>query len=701
MNSIDPCSMLDTGFEAIDQEFSVDEVAAMLAVDTVPPLAAVAAAVAPIPIEPLPIPFPLIKRRVSGRYRGLLSSWELELRVDVDGTRPTTRISGDYFQVTGGTKTYFGSFVVNSLTLAVTSSLVTAEGIASTTWSTSFNKLRVTIPRVSIFQAPAPATALWMNAANQPGASYLCAWESSYFRSVELEQDTEQGVTAFASYNTGSLPSGGPARTLTVASSYGESGVEMRDTGGGGVIPVAPGSTWSNAELHASMLAHFSRWADLPQWKVWLLHAQLHDMGPNLYGIMFDQQGRQRQGCAVFYQSIGGAAADRQRTQLFTCVHELGHCFNLYHSFHKSYMTPPLPNRPTAMSWMNYPWNYPAGGPAAFWSAFPFQFDLLELIHLRHAYRNNIIIGGNPFGTGAALERNGPSEFDDPVEDRSGLQLLLGVENSLPLGTPVRVTLTLRSTDQRAKLVSPYLDPKFGVVKLGILKPNGATVEFEHPIHHCIDSPMLMLAGASAESTPVSAYVGYDAHVGQVFDQAGLYTLRAAYPAPDGSIVVSNLATIFIRPPVTAQEAEAAELLLRDDVGMLFALEGSDSPSLTDANAALDEVLAEHASHPGAASAALVKGLNAAREFKIVEADDTLTVREAQPDQATTLLRTAADAGKAGTGLDPVTTIQTLDTLSKMQPTARATQATKKEITDFGKQADMTEEQIDAILSDE
>jgi hypothetical protein len=61
---------------------------------------------------------------------------------------------------------------------------------------------------------------------------------------------------------------------------------------------------------------------------------------------------------------------------------------------------------------MNYPPRYlPAGGgpggPAAFWDAFPFQFDDLELAHLRHAFRNDIIMGGNPFGTGAALEAAG------------------------------------------------------------------------------------------------------------------------------------------------------------------------------------------------------------------------------------------------------------------------------------------------------
>jgi len=140
---------------------------------------------------------------------------------------------------------------------------------------------------------------------------------------------------------------------------------------------------------------------------VWLFTARLHDLGPGLLGIMFDQQGRQRQGCADFHASLAGTTPDRLRSQLYTCVHELGHCFNLFHSFHKEFMNPPQPNRLGALSWMNYPQRYqPSSGPggtAAFWSAFPFRFDDLELVHLRHAFRDNIIMGGNPFGTGAAL----------------------------------------------------------------------------------------------------------------------------------------------------------------------------------------------------------------------------------------------------------------------------------------------------------
>ena len=89
--------------------------------------------------------------------------------------------------------------------------------------------------------------------------------------------------------------------------------MQLLSTGANNVISTAEAganTAWSDAELHASMIRHFSRWRDLPQWAVWLFHARLHDIGPNLYGIMFDQQGKQRQGCAVFYAGIGGTSAD-------------------------------------------------------------------------------------------------------------------------------------------------------------------------------------------------------------------------------------------------------------------------------------------------------------------------------------------------------------------------------------------------------
>ena len=71
-----------------------------------------AAGAAAIPISP-PI-VPVVKRPVSGRYRGTTGAFQLELRVDVDRMRPMKRVSGDFFQLSGGTTAYYGSFVVPS-----------------------------------------------------------------------------------------------------------------------------------------------------------------------------------------------------------------------------------------------------------------------------------------------------------------------------------------------------------------------------------------------------------------------------------------------------------------------------------------------------------------------------------------------------------------------------------------------------------
>ncbi len=371
------------------------------------------------------ISFHSLLRPVSGRYRNTTGGLQLELRVDVDRTRPMKRVSGDFFVTSGSTTSYFGSFTVNSPSITSTATELTIKGLGSFTWAAGAPVIQVTIPRRTIFQPQAPATLRFFRTNGTPGAVYVCAFESIYFRTVRIETDRVSDVSTpvLASYNTGSLPSGGPARSLSVVSAYAEAGIQMIPTAGSNVINVAEaGGTWSNAELHASMQQHFTLWRDQPQWSIWQLVAQNHEFGSGLYGIMFDQQGKQRQGCAVFHAGIGGTTADKLRLQLYTYVHELGHGFNLLHSWQKSLANPPALNRPAALSWMNYPWYYPfgnsSGNAAAYWANFPFQFDNEELVHLRHAFYNNIVMGGNNFITGSALGRD---VLADSLRDDSGL----------------------------------------------------------------------------------------------------------------------------------------------------------------------------------------------------------------------------------------------------------------------------------------
>jgi hypothetical protein len=619
----------------------------------------------PIPIEPLPT-IPIRFRSASGRYRSPAAGFQMELRVDIDGRRPLMKVSGDYYSISGGTTTYFGSWTVDAVTTAKTATEVVATGTARTTWQTTYTVARVTIPRRTIFQSPGAATVQWFTPSGATGATYVCNHESGSLRVLELEQDVEAGITAFPAYNTGSLPSGGPARTLTVAAAYGEAGIQVLDTGGTNTIATGSGHIWNNASLHGAMMAHFTRFAERPQFKVWLLHARAHELGQGLRGIMFDQQGLQRQGCASFYQVIQAGTPQNLREQLYVNVHELGHCFNLFHSFHKQFMTPPLPNRPGALSWMNYPQNYNPGGgapsgAAAFWGAFPFQFDDLELAHLRHGFRDNVIMGGTPFGTGAALEM--PVQPGDPVEDRSGLRLNVRTSPARPvLGTPIVLEIAL--TAERGQLVHPaeMLHPKYGVVQVTISRPRGDVVVHRPPVLHCAEMPLV--SAAVGETLPASAYIGYDAAVGHVFEDPGTYRIRATYTAPDGSVITSDTATTRVWSGAGEEDAAVAELMLGDDVGMVMTLLGSDAPSLAGGMAAMQEIAEEHEGHPMAVYARLALGMNAARPYTAVEADGSVRERPRDLDRADALLRPTIDASRGDEGLDDLSLVQVIGYLA-------------------------------------
>jgi len=605
-------------------------------------------ALAPLPQAP-PFPFPL--RTVSGRYRSPAAGFQLELRVDVDRVRPMRRVSGDFLQISGGTTSYFGSFIVDAPAITVSATQVVLRGLGRFTFGAGAPIVQVTIPRRIVFMPPAPATVQFFTTANQPGATYLCGFESPYFRSVRIETDCVSDVVTpvFNSYATGSLPSGGPARTLGVVSAYAEAGIQMIPTSGSDIINIgeAVNGIWSNAELHASMVRHFTLWRDVPQWAVWQLVARLHDLGPGLYGIMFDQSGSQRQGCAVFHEGIGGTTADKLRLQLYTYVHELGHCFNLLHSWQKSLGTPPQADRPNALSWMNYPWNYPLGGAPAFWSAFPFQFDDPEVVHLRHGFYNNVVMGGSAFAVGSALMSEA---FRDPMRDESGLELSISTHKaSFQLGEPVVLQLALTTSRTDGKRVHNWLHPNFGLVSVAIRTPARDVRVYEPYIDHLVgERTVELLPGSKVED---SAYIGYG-RSGFYFDHPGIYEVRAAYAALDGSTVLSNVHTVRVQYPASALDNELAELFIGDEQGVLLYLLGSDAPELTAGNAVFEDVIERYGEHEMAQYARLVKGINAAREFKTVVTEPTLRciVRPADQQESVSLLSPVV----ASQVLDPV-----------------------------------------------
>jgi hypothetical protein len=492
---------------------------------------------------------------------------------------------------------------------------------------------------------------------------------------VQWEQDSVAGAVPFLSYNTAALPSpsGSPARDLTVARAFGDAGIEMQTSGAVNVINTAAAgadSKWSDSELHAAMVANFSLFANVPQWKVYLLVATTHVDGYR--GIMFDASGTyQRQGCAVFYDAIKGTDAYNQRAQLRTYVHELGHAFNLLHSWQKNLANPPAPLGPNSgfgdLSWMNYDWRYLPGGSSAYWSAFPFVFTNDEIIHLRHGFYRNVIFGGEAFASGAADVD--PELFADRVEDNSGLKLQLRAKPTFDFGEPVVVEVKLATTDLRGKLVYRRLHPKDTLVSIAICKPGGRTVLFRPLIDHCVDHEEPVLLTAAAPAIYDSAYIGYGKD-GCYFDQPGIYRLRAMYAAPDGSRVVSEPVGLRVRSPHSAADEDVAELLLGAEQGQLFSLLGSDASALRAGNDALDLVLDKYPKHPLALYANLVKGMNAERDFKSLGQDKSLSVRAAQAGESVSRLTAVVNASTGDAGIDNVTLNSVMRTVAHAEKKA-------------------------------
>ncbi len=681
------CLFPQPGHEVDARDWTVEDVAQIDAI-TLDETTADAAASETNP----PPPVTVQRQRVSGTYRGSSSVLQVELRVDVDGTRPMKRISGDLYKVAGGTVTYFGSFVVNAPTLNVSTTAVSISGIGKFTFNSSSPFVNVTIRRVPLGAPLAPATLTFSSAAGASGTTYTCAFVSRAFRVVQWEQDSIQDTVPFDQYDTGSRPSGGRARLLTVPAAYAEAGIEVQIAGVSEIFKANAnvGATWSDAELHAAMVEHFSLFSDDPQWRVWLLVATRHDID-GVRGIMFDRIGRQRQGCAVFHDLVGGTSVEAKRAALRTYVHELGHCFNLLHSWQKSLAVPPQPDRLDALSYMNYVQNFP-GGESAYWAAFPFQFDDPEIVHLRHGFRNDVIMGGSDFATGAAdIDALMVSR---PVVDNSGLDLRLEGKTRYSLSEPVVVELRLAAYDMRGRQVHEQIHPNYGYVRIVVREPGGNLTLFRPVVDRCIESSIVSLTPDKPLYT--SAYIGYGKD-GFTFRQPGFYDVRAIYQAPDGSDVVSNVLQLRVGTPRSEEEDVIADLYFGEDQGKLFTFLGSDAPSLAAGNRAFDHVLEHHREHPLSAYAALVKGINAKRQFKFMTPDGKLAERPPQLADAIALL---TDANRATAMLDNVTKNKAMRELATAQAAngnATAARATLREMVGYFERRNLRPAVLDTI----
>jgi hypothetical protein len=586
----------------------------------------------------------VVSRCVSGRYRGgdRNGGFEIELRIDVDGPSPCDRISADIFDVATDPATYRGSLVVVEPRRTEHAHGVLLAGRGSFTSMTAMPWVEVWLPHAGTERTPR-ATLSRFGRDRQPGPVYDCELQSPHFRRIRLTEDRQEGVEeAFEAYEPA------PGKRLTIASAFDMAGIEVHTTSRALIKTMAAGAdaVWSDAELHAAMVNRLGT-PTAPEWAVWLLHAGMHerDRGSDgsrmTLGLMFD--GIRRNGCAIFYRWLSGTSVDRRREQLYACVHEIGHTLNLHHCWRESLVGPA---RPDAMSWMNNPRGWPKGADA-FWRAFAFGFDVSELAHLRHGFLGDVRMGARAYAL-PPLERDPwPRAIDEAPraidEADTGLRLRVFAPRELQYGLPMTIGLQLWATRTAPQPVPAALGPRANTVDVIIRGPDRSEFVFQPLLEHCRgDTPILLRAG----DPPVRdyAFVHYGKS-GFAFAKPGTYELRARCVTPNGTVVLSKPTVTDVRPPLSRGDRDAQRWLYGDEQGILMSLTGSSSASLAGGDDKLQEFIDRQPDHPAADVARLVRGTNAAREFKTIEPDGNLKVIPRDASAARALFGDVFDVG--------------------------------------------------------
>ena len=347
--------------------------------------------------------------KINGCYEGFIhkslqaNEIQLKLRVDVGGKRSLNVMSGDIYCKSGKTRNYLSSFIFQDIRKFKRKDEIVLVGESGNfdPQSETFTRFRV---RILLRSSPFIAEVSWADSSGIESRC-LCKHRSEYFRSVQLQNDCEEGVVPFNFYDASILPY--PAQNhpclITLADAYAEAGIEITSSMKAKKPVPHPkqtnerGSVWTDKALQEVMAKRFDNLGKQLQWKIWLLSAFEYEI-PDVKGIMLFDAEQKKSGCAVFHRAIGEESNEEKRMMLFVYVHELGHCFNLQHPWiktEKKYLG--SSEGYSSLSWMTCPQRYysslSAYGEAAFWKNFQFRFSDSELIHLRHGFRNDVMFG--------------------------------------------------------------------------------------------------------------------------------------------------------------------------------------------------------------------------------------------------------------------------------------------------------------------
>lgn len=612
------------------------------------------------PTRPVLTPLPPLTTLDPGIIEALRRP-RFTLHVDIDGTDPLGVVSATVrpsLLVAGGTAHAIGRVISNTGTVLRRDLVV---GDMTLPWGTAtVDRMEITVERPNLLGAPEADVTFVATGANRRFGPYRAAQQSIWFREVEIEVDVEDGAINPEPYDTHlhpDRPGDLPRESLTLESGFARAGIRITRSASSNTIDTSEAGgnrRWNFQELHDAMADHWSAFANVPQWKMWLFNAELAD-SDTLGGVMFDGDidepgGVDRQGTALFtlsphFHTAGGAypqanppAAESARRELFfDLVHETGHAFNLAHSFQKQAVLAdpgsggwpapawmPLQSNAQSLSWMNYPDEAsPGSGLSAEWfyDRFRFRFDDGENLFLRHAPARFVQMGSEAWFHNHGRAGRGTLDRRLELVVRTRTQ-------AVEFGEPVFCELRLRNVSDQPVLAQTNLDPAEGVVELAVTAPTGRRRPFLPFYRTCARPQLEVLAPGESRYREVNLTMGL---FGFPFSEPGAYRVEACWTNADGSTAAAVMIQ-HVRPAASADDQGTVADLFTAPVGRVLAVGGTRT--LGEVNARIDRVTrALGAQHPARVYLTATRALPLAAPHKVLAADATaLRVLEAEPD---------------------------------------------------------------------
>jgi hypothetical protein len=609
---------------------------------------------------PIPLPGPLPGPGLSAGPEALFPLVREELRLDVDGRYPQMVASGTIYRFFAS-QTHWVANLTAAGSNVWTGNVWHKDGDVA-----SFPYTNV---EIQVTSGPFPTMRIaTVTLSGGGGANRVrtLKFKSSYFHPIDFEFDCATGEAATLSVNTHAHPNRPPmlpAENLSIQTVFRRAGFDVT-TSPGAPVPIAgagAGALWSDTEMHDAMQLFWSRFGAKAQWAMWVFFASLHETGNSLGGIMFDDIGpNHRQGTAIFNDSFIAAppagdanpAAWVQRMIFWTACHEMGHTFNLAHSWQKASVFMgkgpwiPLANEPEARSFMNYPFRV-GGGQAAFFADFEYRFSDGELLFMRHAPPRFVQQGNAEW-----FDHHGFQQPDLAAEPTLKLELRANREQAIyEFMEPITLELKLTNVSVQPCLVNESLLATPDAMTV-ILKRDGKPArQFVPYVQYCWQPVKKALMPGESDYQPLFVSAGTN---GWDIAEPGTYTVQIALDV-DGESVTSNPLRVRVAPPKAYDEEVLAQDFFSNVVGRIVALDGSQSNLLARGNGVLEEVADRLRDRRVALHALVALGRPLTRDYKRLVEDSAaagkglrIEVSAAKPDQAHQLLSTVlVDRGRA------------------------------------------------------